>query len=189
MEVLQLLAAGPDEHVAHEESMVGTSADNTDVDAVALVPAGETIDNVDTVAGVEVVNSTLAVDTPDLKFDCQYICSAHRDACESEQCKPSRRCRERPKLIACRFAGCGGLRLGNGQREHVTYAACPASTHARSGIGPASAVVLHTIVTTCAKCVTGYYVATHIRRHGLVDRAPPNVVLGAVLLYDTLVGR
>jgi len=73
--------------------MVGTSADNTNVDAVALVPAGETIDNVDAVAGVEVVYSTLTVDTP------------------------------------------------------------------------------------------------HIRRHGLVDRAPPDVVLGAVLLYDTLVGR
>ena len=66
VEVLQLLAAGPDEHVAHEESMVGTSADNTNVDAVALVPAGETIDNVDAVAGVEVVDSTLAVDTPHL---------------------------------------------------------------------------------------------------------------------------
>ena len=66
VEVLQLLAAGPDEHVAHEESMVGTSADNTDVDAVALVPAGETIDNVDAVAGVQVVDSTLAVDTPHL---------------------------------------------------------------------------------------------------------------------------
>jgi hypothetical protein len=66
VEVLQLLAAGPNEHVAHEKSMVGTRADNTDVDAVALVPAGETIDNVDAVAGVEVVDSTLTVDTPDL---------------------------------------------------------------------------------------------------------------------------
>lgn len=71
MEVLQLLAAGPDEHVAHEESMVGTSADNTDVDAVALVPAGVAIDNVDAVAGVEVVDGTLAVNTPNLKCDRQ----------------------------------------------------------------------------------------------------------------------
>lgn len=66
MEVLELLTAGPDEHVAHEESMVGAGADNANVDAVALVPAGETIDNVDAVAGVEVVDSALAVDTPDL---------------------------------------------------------------------------------------------------------------------------
>jgi hypothetical protein len=28
---------------------------------------------------------------------------------------------------------------------------------------------------------------THLRRHGLVDWAPPDVVLGAILLYDTLV--
>jgi len=66
VEVFQLLTAGPDEHVAHEESMVGTSADNTDVDAVALVPASEAIDNIDAVTGVEVVDSTLAVDTPHL---------------------------------------------------------------------------------------------------------------------------
>jgi hypothetical protein len=46
--------------------MVGASADNANVDAVALVPAGEAIDNVDAVTGVEVVDSALAVDTPDL---------------------------------------------------------------------------------------------------------------------------
>jgi hypothetical protein len=74
VEVLELLAARPDEHVAHEESMVGASADNADVDAVALVPAGETIDNVDAVAGVEVVDSALAVDTPNLfEEDCQLF--------------------------------------------------------------------------------------------------------------------
>ena len=74
VEVLELLAARPDEHVAHEESMVGASADNANVDAVALVPAGETIDNVDAVAGVEVVDSALAVDTPDLfEKDCQLL--------------------------------------------------------------------------------------------------------------------
>jgi hypothetical protein len=66
VEVLELLASRPNEHVAHEESMVGASADNANVDAVALVPAGETIDNVDTVAGVEVVDSALTVDAPDL---------------------------------------------------------------------------------------------------------------------------
>jgi hypothetical protein len=46
--------------------MVGTSADNTDADAVSLIPAGETINDVDAVAGVEVVDSTLTVDPPDL---------------------------------------------------------------------------------------------------------------------------
>jgi hypothetical protein len=46
--------------------MVGTSADNADAYPVALVPAGESIDDVDAVAGVEVVDSTLTVDAPDL---------------------------------------------------------------------------------------------------------------------------
>lgn len=70
VEVLELLARGPDEHVAHEEGMVGAGADNADVDAIALVPAGEAIDNVDAVAGVQVVDGTLTVDPPDLCIDC-----------------------------------------------------------------------------------------------------------------------
>jgi hypothetical protein len=86
VEVLELLASRPDEHVAHEESMVGASADNANVDAVALVPAGETIDNVDAVAGVEVVYGTLAVDTPDLFKGLSVVSSDYlsfSSACES----------------------------------------------------------------------------------------------------------
>ena len=103
VEVLELLAARPDEHVAHEESMVGASADNANVDAVALIPAGETIDNVDAVAGVEVVDSALAVDTPDLfGKDCQLFGSTifHLEARESggevEASPAKSRCREVP---------------------------------------------------------------------------------------------
>lgn len=66
VEVFEFLTLGADQHVAHEESVVGTSADNANADAVALIPAGVTIDNIDAVTGVEVVDSTLTVDTPDL---------------------------------------------------------------------------------------------------------------------------
>lgn len=66
VEVLELLAAGANQHVAHEESVVGASADNANADLVAFVPAGVTIDNIDAVTGVQVVDSTLTVDTPDL---------------------------------------------------------------------------------------------------------------------------
>lgn len=66
VEVFEFLTLGADQHVAHEESVVGTSADNANADAVALIPAGVTIDDIDAVAGVEVVDSTLTVDTPDL---------------------------------------------------------------------------------------------------------------------------
>jgi hypothetical protein len=66
LEVDELLRLGADQHVAHEESVVGTGANNTDVDAVTLIPSGKSINDVDTVAGVEVVDGTLTVDTPDL---------------------------------------------------------------------------------------------------------------------------
>ena len=66
VEVLEFLTAWADQHVAHEESVVSTSADNANADAVALIPAGVTIDDIDAVAGVEVVDSTLTIDTPDL---------------------------------------------------------------------------------------------------------------------------
>ena len=46
--------------------MVGTSADDADAYPVALIPAGETVDDVDALAGVEVVDGTLTVDAPDL---------------------------------------------------------------------------------------------------------------------------
>jgi hypothetical protein len=47
--------------------MVGAGADDAHADPVLLIPAGETVDDVDAVAGVEVVDSTLAVDLPDLQ--------------------------------------------------------------------------------------------------------------------------
>jgi ACT domain-containing protein len=69
VEVLEFFGSRADKHIAHEESMVGAGADDTDTDPVALIPTGETVDNVDTVAGVEVIDSTLTVDTPDLRID------------------------------------------------------------------------------------------------------------------------
>lgn len=67
MEVLQLLAIGSDEHIAHEESMVGTSADDSDLDLVFFVPSRITINNVNTISRIQVIDGTLAVDTPDLE--------------------------------------------------------------------------------------------------------------------------
>ena len=66
MEVLELLAGWPDEHVAHEEGMVGTSANDSHIDPVAVIPAGEAINDVNADAGVQVVDCALAVDLPDL---------------------------------------------------------------------------------------------------------------------------
>jgi hypothetical protein len=46
--------------------MVRASADHSYAYPVALIPAGESIDDVDAVPGVEVVDGTFTVDAPDL---------------------------------------------------------------------------------------------------------------------------
>jgi hypothetical protein len=46
--------------------MIGASAHHADAYPVALVPAGVSVDDIDAVPGVEVVNGTFAVDPPDL---------------------------------------------------------------------------------------------------------------------------
>lgn len=78
VEVLELLTRRADEHVPHEQGMVGAGADDTDADAVLLVPAGIAVHDVDAVTGVEVVDGTLAVDLPHLSSQpCQrlrYFC-------------------------------------------------------------------------------------------------------------------
>ena len=65
--MLQLFSAGSDEHISHEESMVGTGADHADVNSVLLIPAGISVYHVDSVAGVKVVDGSFAVDLPDLQ--------------------------------------------------------------------------------------------------------------------------
>jgi hypothetical protein len=44
--------------------MVGSGAYDADAYPVALIPTSVTIDNIDAIPSVEVVNGTLAVDTP-----------------------------------------------------------------------------------------------------------------------------
>lgn len=46
--------------------MVCSGADNSHVDAILLVPSCETIDNIDSIPGIQVVDSTFSVDFPDL---------------------------------------------------------------------------------------------------------------------------
>ena len=46
--------------------MVSTSADNSYAYPVTLIPASKSVNDVDAVPGVEVVNGTLTVDAPDL---------------------------------------------------------------------------------------------------------------------------
>lgn len=68
VEVLELFGTWSDKHVSHEQGMVGTGTDNSDVDSVAGIPSGVSIDNVDSVTSVQVVDSTFSVDSPCLRL-------------------------------------------------------------------------------------------------------------------------
>jgi hypothetical protein len=56
--------------------MVGAGAYNADAYPVALVPSSKPINDIDAVPGVEVINGTLTVDTPDLETISAY-CACH----------------------------------------------------------------------------------------------------------------
>ena len=64
--MLEVLSLRSDEHIAHEESMVGTSTDNPDLDPVLLIPSRKAVHDVDTVSGIQVVDGTFTVDSPNL---------------------------------------------------------------------------------------------------------------------------
>ena len=46
--------------------MIGSSADNSHTDPVPLIPAGIPVNDIDSVAGVQVVDRAFSVDPPDL---------------------------------------------------------------------------------------------------------------------------
>lgn len=68
---MQLFPRWPDEHVAHEEGMIRSSADNSYTDPVPLIPASVAIDDIDSIAGIQIVDSSLSVDPPHLALDYQ----------------------------------------------------------------------------------------------------------------------
>jgi hypothetical protein len=50
--------------------VIGTRTHNPHADPVALVPAGEAIDDIDAIPGIEIINCSFAVDAPDLIEQC-----------------------------------------------------------------------------------------------------------------------
>jgi len=66
VEVRMLLSTGADKHIPHEQGMVSTGTDDANADSVALIPASEAVDDIDAIPSVQVINSTLSVDSPDL---------------------------------------------------------------------------------------------------------------------------
>lgn len=68
VEALELLPRRADEHVTHEQGMVCAGTDNADADSVARIPAGVSINDIDAIPGVQVIDSAFSVDLPDLMY-------------------------------------------------------------------------------------------------------------------------
>lgn len=66
MEGLEFLPGRSDEHIAHEKRMVSSCADDTDIDPVSFVPSCVSVNHVNTISRVEVVDGALSVDFPNL---------------------------------------------------------------------------------------------------------------------------
>ncbi len=70
----KLLPGGADEHVVHEQRVVGPLADDPDANSMVGVPAGEAVDAIEPVAGVEIILGPLPVDleAPGLQRDIDW---------------------------------------------------------------------------------------------------------------------
>ena len=64
--MFQFFSFRSNEHVPHEQCMVGSRAHDPDVDPVALIPTSESIDDVNAISGVQVIDCSFSVDFPDL---------------------------------------------------------------------------------------------------------------------------
>jgi hypothetical protein len=166
MEMLQLFSPRSDQHVAHEESMVSTSAHHADAYPVALVPASISVNNINAVPGVEVIDRTFAVDAPDL------------DGGVSEsQTEDSR-----ATLLGTTIWDVAGVRCGAAepQRRHVqgcgkqwfSIGYVPSVHDVCRQISQANFLRNVACVQKGERKVVGTYVGTH----RLIDGAPPDIV-------------
>ena len=64
METFEFLRRWSDKHVTHEESVVGTGTNDPNPDAETFVPSCEAIHHVDAISRVQIIDGTLAVDSP-----------------------------------------------------------------------------------------------------------------------------
>ena len=60
-ELVEFVQRGPDQHVVHEEGVVGAAAQHADLQPAGWIPAGVAVAHVDLVPRVEVVDGPLAV--------------------------------------------------------------------------------------------------------------------------------
>jgi hypothetical protein len=142
--------------------VICAGADNADAYPVALVPTGKSIDDIDAVPGVEVVNRTFAVDTPDLIMSLAKCRVYIRDA-QSEDVAGISDC----GAAEIQHATCkdgSSSRLSSGMRLACMTSVADLTSHLlRSVLGLGR--------------VSGKHKRTYVGFHRLVDWTPPNIVL------------
>ena len=68
--VSELLGRGSDQHVVHEQGVVGSGSDDSDLDSVFWVPTREAVEDVDVFPRVQVVDGTFSVDLESVLAGC-----------------------------------------------------------------------------------------------------------------------
>ena len=59
--------------------MIRSSTNNSHANAVPLIPASIAINDIDSVAGIQIVDGSFSVDPPDLRLYCQKVAQQARD--------------------------------------------------------------------------------------------------------------
>ena len=96
--MLQLFFRGSNEHIAHEQGVICTSTDDSDIDSIPFVPSGKAIDDIYSISGIQIINSTFSVDFPHLEL---RLLSAKKLGASQEA-------RKRKHVLQCVF----GIRAG-----------------------------------------------------------------------------
>ena len=69
-EVGELLSGRSDQHVVHEQGVVGSGSDDSDLDSVFWVPTRESVEDVDVFSRVQVVDGPFSVDLESVLAGC-----------------------------------------------------------------------------------------------------------------------
>ena len=86
---LKLRIIRPDEHIVHEQSMIGTAGNNSDLDAVFRIPPCKTIGDVESVTNIQVIdcpfpdNQKSVFINPDIDIAPPYVIDEFRSGNDS----------------------------------------------------------------------------------------------------------
>jgi len=77
--MLQFFSIRTNEHISHKESVVGTSANDSNLDPVFFIPSCKAVDDINAISCVQVINSTFSVNSPYLRNAISKVYPQKRD--------------------------------------------------------------------------------------------------------------